>query len=164
MPVIDCPIDGCSYNTGDVEANVAVALLTIHNNIHVVSNRAPKQRAPKLDRPSISKESSEEVWNTFKTRWEMFKKGTELTADETVQQLFQCCDVDLGDSILKSYAAAASGTEEQLLAAIKQLAVIPVAISVRRTELLSLHQDRGENGRSYAARLMGKASTCAYTI
>ena len=39
-----------------------------------------------------------------------------------------------------------------------------MAISVRRTELLSLHQDRGENGRSYAARLMGKASTCAYTI
>ena len=164
MPVIDCPIDGCNYNTGDVEANIAVALLTIHNNVHVAGNSATKQRPPKLDRPSIGKESSEEVWNTFKTRWQMFKRGTHLSADDTVQQLFQCCEEDLGDAILKSYATAVSGTEQQLLEAIKQLAVIPVAISVKRTELLSLQQDRGENGRSFMARLKGKATTCAYSL
>ena len=164
MPVIQCPIEGCNYATTDVEASIAVALLTIHNNVHVVSNNVAKQRPPKLERPMIAKESSEEVWNTFKTRWMMFKRGTHLSDEDTVQQLFQCCEEELGDAILKSHAAAVSGTEEQLLTAIKQLAVIPVAISVRRSELLSIRQDHGENARSFVARLKGKAATCTYSM
>ena len=130
MPVIECPINGCDYATTDVEASVAVALLNIHNNVHVASNNVAKQRPPKLDRPTIAKESSEEVWNTFNSRWKLFKRGTHLSEEETVQQLFQCCEEELGDAILKSYSDAVTGTEEQLLQAIKQLAVIPVAICV----------------------------------
>ena len=163
MPVIGCPIDGCEYVTEDVDAGVAAALLIIHNNVHVPNNGA-KQRPPKLERPTIARESSEEVWNTFQTRWQMFKRGTHLTNEDTVQQLFQCCEEELGDAILKSHPAAVSGTEEQLLTAIKQLAVIPVAISVRRSELLGIRQDHGENARSFMARLKGKATTCAYSM
>ena len=39
----------------------------------------------------------------------MFKLGTALAARESVQQLFQCCEGELGDEILKSYPNAVSG-------------------------------------------------------
>ena len=70
MPVIQCPINGCDYETTDVEAAVAETLLIIHNNVHTTGLQpiTNKQRPPKLDRPKITKGSSEETWNTFQTR------------------------------------------------------------------------------------------------
>ena len=35
MPIFKCPIDDCTYQTEDIDAGVAVAMLTIHNNVHV---------------------------------------------------------------------------------------------------------------------------------
>ena len=169
MPVIQCPIANCLYTTDDVDAAIAAALLVIHNNVHVsapttAATTPMRQRAPKIERPKISCGSSEETWNAFTMRWSMFKRGTELSATETVQHLFQCCDDDLGDAILKGAPTAVTGTEEALLAAIKQLAVIPVAICVRRAELLASKQDHGENVRAFFAKLKGKAATCSYFI
>ena len=50
--------------------------------------------------------------------------------------------------MLKGHPTAVWGTKDDLLAVIKQLAVIPVSICVRRAELLSIKQDYGENVRS----------------
>ena len=94
----------------------------------------------------------------------MFKRGTDLTPDETVQQLFQCCSEELGDAIIKGYPDATAGTEGNLLAVMKRLAVVPVARVVRRMEVLSLKQDLGESVRNYQARITGKAKTCGYSM
>ena len=47
---------------------------------------------------------------------------------------------------------------------VKRLAVAPVAVSVRRSELLSIKQDHRENTRSFFTRINGKATTCADSI
>ena len=168
MPAIQCPIADCIYITQDVDAVVAAALLGIHNNVHVSAPRnaeaSTRQRAPKIERPRISAGSSEETWNSFTTRWAMFKRGTRLTDGESVQHLFQCCDEDLGDAILKGHPDAVTGTEDVLLAKIKQMSVIPVAICVRRAELLTTKQDHGENAQAFYARVKGKAATCSYSV
>ena len=168
MPIIQCPMAECPYRTDDVDAAVAAALLVIHNNVHLsaprTSDASARQRAPKIERPRISAGSSEETWNTFSTRWTMFKQSTRLTGAESVQHLFHCCDEDLGDAILKGHPDAVTGTEDGLLQIIKQMAVIPVAICVRRAELLATKQDHGENARTFYAKVKGKASTCSYSI
>ena len=168
MPSIKCPIAECPYSTEDVDAAVAAALLVIHNNVHVSAPRnaeaATRQRAPKIERPRISAGSSEETWNIFNTRWSMFKRSTGLAGAESVQHLFHCCDEDLGDAILKGHPDAVTGSEDHLLNKIKQMAVIPVAICVRRAELLSTKQDHGENARTFYAKVKGKAATCSYSI
>ncbi len=169
MPVFQCPyFDTCGFETADVDTAIAVAYLNIHNNqVHANNNnnvRPVRRQAPKIDRPKISRGSSEETWNSFSKRWTLFKRGIELTAAETVQQLFECCDNDLGDAILKSSFSVENDTEDNLLKTMKQLAVIPVAISIRRADLLSCHQDHGEAGRAFHARLRGKADTCSYSI
>ena len=82
MPVIQCPVGDCTYETDDINAGVAAALLILHNNTHIAANQhAPavvKQKPPKLDRPKVSKGSSEETWRAFQTRWTMFKDGTQF--------------------------------------------------------------------------------------
>lgn len=40
--------------------------------------------------------------------------------------------------------------------------MVPVAIGMRRAELLEMCQDSGENARSFQARVKGKADTCNY--
>ena len=129
MPAIACPVATCNYTTDDVDAATAVALLTLHNHDHVAAPAATnnKQRAPKLNRPRITTRFNDETWNAFTTRWAIFKRGTTLTADERVQHLFQCCEKELGNAILKGHPNAVSGSEEDLLSVVKKLAVIPVA-------------------------------------
>ena len=168
MVIVACPVTDCTYATPDVDASVVASLLNLHNNEHTRTGSevrlSKKQKPPKIERPKIGKESSEETWNIFLTRWNMFAGDTEMTAEETVHQLFNCCEEELGDEILRGHPNAASGTQQELLDVIKRLAVLPVAISVRRSELLSTLQDHGEAIRSFAAKLKGKAATCAYTV
>ena len=161
MPSIPCSFTGCTYATGDVGEALAVELIKIHGRSH--AEVPAKQRAPKIEGPKISCGSSMETWNTFSTRWTMFKRGTNLTPDEVVHQLFQCCDEHLGDVILRCNPAAVEGDELTLLAVIKSLAVVPVARVVRRTDLLALKQDHGEATRTFLSRIRGKATTCTYT-
>ena len=52
---------------------------------------------------------------------------------------------------------------QELLLAMQRLASIPVAISVLRSELLAMHQMRGEQFRAFAARVRGKAGTCSFS-
>ena len=44
------------------------------------------------------------------------------------------------------------------------MGVIPIAICVRRAELLSTKQDHGENARSFYTKVKGKAATCSFPI
>ena len=74
------------------------------------------------------------------------------------------CEGDLGDAILKGHADVVNLKERELLKMIKQLAVIPVSIVVRRSYFLSTRQDLIGNTRSFATRIKGKASTCSYTF
>ena len=170
-----CSYPGCTYETGEIaDVSLLVEVLKIHGTSHIPAPAAAAatavrtapanttQRGPKPERPKISSGSSEQTWNSFKLRWSMFKRGTTMTPGETVQQLFLCCDEPLGNSILTTEPSVADGSEDNLLDLIKQLAVIPVARVVRRTDLLATKQDHGESTRNFLARIRGKALTCSY--
>ena len=65
VAVIVCPVKGCTYTTGHVDANVAVALLGLHAVDH---NTLPTQTGPKVERvkrPNISSAGINENWAYF---------------------------------------------------------------------------------------------------
>ena len=64
--------------------------------------------------------------------------------------------------MLKDNPFIASVPLVDLIAAMRSLAVIPVATCVLRTKLLQLHKERDEAFRAFTARVQGKAETCAY--
>eukprot|EP00111_Clytia_hemisphaerica_P012758 TCONS_00037534-protein len=171
MPAITCPIPDCTYEIPDgTEPMLAAAQLNLHALTHthaaaITQHRAPqptKQKPPKIARPTISKDTTEEDWNTFVKKWNLFKNGTDIPATQITTHLWQCCDPDLETELFKDVKDIAATTEADLLDAIKRLAVISIAASVRRAELLALHQDHGQPIRSFAAKVKGKAQTCAF--
>ena len=167
MPAIKCPFPNCEYITGDVDNTLAATLLNIHALTHTATpppaTDTTRQRPPKLDRPKISRGTSEEEWRTFTKKWNLFKLATTIPANQVTTHLWQCCDRDLEADLFREVPDIAASTEGDLLEAIKRLGVISVAACVRKAEVLSLRQDHGQPIRSYAAKVKGKAQTCAFT-
>ena len=163
MPVISCPFPDCRYTTDDIDAVVAAAQLNIHALTHRNTPAATKQKPPKIDRPHLTRGTTEEEWNTFVKRWNLFKQGTDIPNGQVATQLWQCCEADLENDLFKDIDDIRTVDEANLLAAMKRLAVISTATSVRKTELLTMRQDHGQPIRSFAAQVKGKAQVCSFS-
>ena len=170
MVIVACTIPTCKFKTDDVSEALAIAILTNHGLAHQSTQPeiagpvpAPVPHGPNLERPKVNVGVSTEEWNVFTRRWEVFRTGSGIDGASAPSQLFQCAGTELGDSHLKANPRAASDTLPQLRAAMRSLAVIPVATGVLRTELLQLRQECDEPFRTFTARVHGKAETCAFT-
>ena len=78
-------------------------MLASHNNIHsgAAPRTATKQKVPRIDRPELKQDVSDEDWQTFEAEWRRFKRCTEMSDDEVPDQLFQCCEKSLARLLLK---------------------------------------------------------------
>ena len=91
MVVLSCPIEGCTYATGDIEATRAITLFTVHG--YSLAPDACQQAKPeKLSRPKVSKESTSEDWEYFITRWDANKKVTRTVDHDATLKLLECCE------------------------------------------------------------------------
>jgi hypothetical protein len=162
MVIVQCSVPDCPFRTEDVSENLAIALLTNHGYAHTATAATHALRGPKLERPKVDVGVTLEEWNVFVRRWNVFKSGSGIDNDSAPSQLFQCAGPTLGDNLLKTDAEAATKQLPDLLAAMRSLAVIPVATGVLRADLLHMHQERDEPFRAFAARVRGKAETCAF--
>ena len=163
MVVVHCPVTGCSYKTDDQEPTIVSALLQLHASEHC--NSRDRASGPKLERPRIDAGVSQEVWNAFVRRWEAYKAGSRISDDIAAIQLFQCASEELKNILLSSYGYGDISTRSlsSVLAAMRLLAVIPVARGVTRAELMRMVQANDESFRTFAARVRGKAETCAFS-
>ena len=166
MPVVPCTAEGCTFQTGDFSDNIVTEQLRIHGLSHNTTPATPavtapvtntRQKPPKLNRPTISRGTTEEEWSIVKRKWSIYKTTMNIPTNEVATQLWQCCDEDLTSDIFRDIPDISSISEENLLQAIKRLAVVSVATTVRKTELLSLRQDRGQPIRLFAAKVKGYA-------
>ena len=172
MVVISCAYPGCDYQSEDVTEPIACALLQSHSFSHATAASAgqaavpapvTENRGPRLERPHIGIGVSLEEWNVFTRRWHVFKAGSGIDDTSAPSQLFQCASKELGDNLLKYDADVASRPLTDLLTSMRRLAVIPIATGVLRTDLMQMCQRRDEAFRSFAARVRGKADTCAFS-
>ena len=84
--------------------------------------------------------------------------------EDASHHLFQCTDAALGDALLKTDPSIVDKPVSEVLEAMKNLAVIPVATGILRAELLEMKQLRDEAYRKFASRVRGKAETCNYKM
>ena len=165
MPVVNCPIEDCTYATPDVEAVVIAALLTTHATIHNTQYNANSQRAAveKVKRPTVSSAGNSEDWTYFQSRWKEYVEATQVTGKDRILQLLECCDEQLRKDLSRSTTGSlTSKTEEEVLTFMRTLAVREENIMVARATLNSMKQDRDEAIRSFGARLRGQAAVCKY--
>ena len=164
---LHCEVESCDFEAANDDKDIMLAQYASHQRNHengATPIRAGTSRAAKVERPKIGMGSSEESWNTFLSRWSNYKRTAAIPVSLAAGELFECCESDLGDDVIKQNSALLEGNETPLLEAIKKLAVIPIAVSVRRKDVLQMKMDHGEGVRSYYARVKGKADTCSYAV
>ena len=102
-------------------------LLSLHALQHTSGAPITASKGPKLTRPTIDSGVQEETWNNFLRRWETFRLGSGISEDAAPVQLFQCASESLSDLLLKADPRLTTRTTVDVLKAMKELAVIPVA-------------------------------------
>ena len=171
MPVIDCPYPDCGYQTQEGTEALAVVLLQMHANAaHPVpsstgTTTAASVKADKVSRPKVSIGGSSEDWSYFCTRWQDYKEATKVSGKDLVIQLLECCDEDLRKDLTRSAGGSlTSKSENDVLEAMRKLAVKEENVMVARVTLFEMKQDRDEPIRSFDARVRGQANVCKYTV
>ena len=163
MTVLTCPV--CGYATEDVDVIGAAALMNAHSTTHQQQPQPAQvqtttRHAPKLERPKLKLNASNEEWNMFFRRWTTYKVGSHITDDVATSQLLECTTEELGDVVLRAYPDFTAKPITEAITILKSLAVVPVALGVLRAELTSMHQEADEKFRTFASRVQGKAETC----
>ena len=162
MPVIQCHITECPFATPDVDPAVAAVMLGHHLTS---AHPAPVQRkAPTIPQPKVTGNIYEDQWDSFAREWAVYKETVSITDDKLPVYLLSCCSSDLKSNVEKANPTISTQTEVEVLASIKRHAVVSVAASVLRTELLTMKQDHGENVLAFASRALGKARNCKLTV
>ena len=164
MVVLNCPIEGCTYATWDIEAAQAIALFTVHGYSHAPA--ACQQAEPdKLSRSKVPKENTSEDWEHLITitEWDAYKTATRIADHDATLQLLECCEDSLRKDLHRSHSNIAMATAIDALTAIKALAVKAKNAMVSRMTLLTMTQDREKGVRSFAARLRGQAKVYKFS-
>uniref|UniRef100_A0AAV2JCK1 Telomerase-binding protein EST1A n=1 Tax=Knipowitschia caucasica TaxID=637954 RepID=A0AAV2JCK1_KNICA len=142
-------------------------MLNIHATTHAAAPREPYMNAKmeKLKRPSIALAGTAETWSYFLTRWGEYKRGTKLIGSDIVTQLLECCEEDLRKDLTRAAGKSLVDSEEEdVLSAMRALAVRAENTMVARVTLSNMRQGHEEPIRSFYARLKGQADTCKYEM
>ena len=85
MPTVKCPIDGCLYETPDVDAVLAAALITTHSTVHArATTSVATAKVEKVKRPTISSAGTSEDWLYFTSRWDDYVEATKVSGADKV--------------------------------------------------------------------------------
>ena len=146
MPLFRCPFNGCEDTTDNADKDIAIAIFNAHVATHTSGSQSEKKstRSEKIARPKISQGLLEEGWNSFLIQWKLYKSSAGLSDEESKTQLMYCCEQELIEHVLRSEPGIVDKSEQDQLGLIRKLCVVPVAMGVRRSEVLNLTQDSGE--------------------
>ena len=167
MPEFQCPAEGCTHMVPDLEPVLQAAMLNTHTmDKHSQQPAQPqgRRRPPQVDRPKLTDNMSEVGWNAFLQDWETFVRANNIVEVDRPTQLFACCDGELKTKTSSLCHNVYEKTVPEMMTMLKNLAVIPVATSVKCNELLQMQQNAGESIRAFHARLKGKAATCNFVV
>ncbi len=161
MPVVSGPL--CEYDTDDVSDTITSPTLNPRHLTPAWSHSLISQGG-EGKRPVISSAGTSEDWNHFLSRWNDYVEATKVTGKDKVLRLIECCDEELHRDVTRMAGGSPTNkTAEEALAAIRTLAVSGESPIVARAALYTMHQDRDEPVRTFAARARGQTRTCKFT-
>ncbi len=167
---LPCTVAECGYKTPALPIEHAFQQMTFHRtDAHQTAVAAPPTRThaprpPKVDRPPLRDNLDEVGWNAFIQDWEMFVRANNISVDDRPIQLLSCCDGILKGKVNATCADIYTKSVIELMTILKSLAVIPVAVVVKRNELLKMYQNAGEKIRTYHSRLKAQAAICRFKV
>ena len=121
---------------------------------------APKP--PSFKAPEVKHDIIEAEFQDFKQKWEIYTQNVPNAAAPAY--LLQCCSADLQSMVQKEHIDILARPVEEVMEAIKHLAVIDVMTCVKQRELIRLAQDHDEPIRQFVARVKGVSRSCKLTV
>ena len=162
---LNCEVNNCAWKSPLGSLDTVVKLLDIHvNSTHLFGQKSTSSKPEKAKRPEIGAEISDEDWNYFLSRWNYYKKATNLSGEDVTLQLLECCCEELRRNHHRNHPVEQIVSEETLLAQIKKVAVRIKNRAVNRVKLNTLKQDKGEPIRRFAGRIRSLATVSEYTM
>ena len=163
---IKCQFTGCEVEVSDDSEAIALAMFQSHMLTHSnpVQTTSQRQRLPPIPRPEIKQDITEEDWVCINAEWSNFKSCAGISDDQLVNQLYQCCEKSLARLIIREQPDVLTKGEAGLLAAIKRFAVVKIATSVRRTNLLATRQTSGQSIHEFYANIKAAAAVCQFRV
>ena len=134
---------------------------------NVVGSPPPEdmRRKAKFPQPEIDQGQPLEVWETFLTQWEEYKKQMQVSIDKVPGQLVSCGSKELITSLHRITGGTLySKTEADLLAEMKKLVVRYQNPAVYVEEFLTIKQEGEESIRHYLSRLKGISNRCEFFV
>ena len=142
----------------------AVAAVILSHHLSSEHPAPARKKAPTIPQPKVTGNIYEDKWDSFTREWLVYKGTVEIPAGQLPVYLLACCSQELKESVEKADPTISTQSEAAVLTAIKRHAVVSVAASVLRTELLSMKQDHGETVLAFSSRALGKARNCKLTV
>ena len=163
---IPCQFPGCDHKVTHASEAVALVMFKTHAMSHepMTASTGRNSKLPPIPRPELGLDVSEEDYCSFVVKWNNFKRISGIGQDSHADQLFQCCDKDLMKLVIRSQPDIVSKGEVELLKEMKDLAVVKVATSARRAQLLASKQAPGETIREFYANVRAAAAICKFEV
>ena len=163
MVVYTCEFGRCEWKLDTDNLETYATLYKIHVSA-THAQPTSNAKAEKAKRPELASDVSDEDWSYFTSRWDHYKKAANVTGDDVVTQLMECCNEQLRREHHRTFSGAGATTEDALLAELKQIAVSKRNKAVNRVKLGQMKQDRGEPIRKFSGRVRSLASVSGYAV
>ena len=154
---LPCPDGDCGWKTVEVEQKLAKELLDQHIAVKHQSGGSvaePGCKPERMVRPKADLAMSETTWRDFLGQWARFKRSTKVTGQDLIDHLVTCCSDALRMDLRSDIGEKMDDMkEEDLLKAMKKMAVRESNPMVYRNNLRAMKQGENEAFRNYVARL-----------
>ena len=125
MVKLDCQFPNCVFSVENESENAALAMFNSHTLSHqptpAAAPQAVRSKLPPVLRPEVKQDINDEDWATFVAEWNHFKRCAEVPATQLADQLFLCCEKNLGRLLLKENSTVIASGETELLKAMKRI-------------------------------------------
>jgi hypothetical protein len=170
-PPVPCSVPDCDYETPEGTKEQILSYLTLHTNaVHLVHQPAapaapavPVSKMDKLPRPVFSLNMTEAQWQYKEIDWNSYINQAPSSDNAKLLQLRATCGESLRQRVCDSGGWSLQ-TVPELLAKMKELAVIKIHKSRHMANLYKITQQSDEPVRAFVARLTGTADCCGMTV
>ena len=169
---LPCPKNDCSFTTVECDMVDAKELLADHIKLEHTA-AAPSNtgggaagcKPERMSRPAAELGMSETTWRDYWGRWKSYKRSTKLAGQDIIDQLVESCSDALRLDLRSELGDELYGrTEEDLLKAMKNMAVRESNPMVHRNRMRSMKQGEAEQMRNYIAKLRESAIDCNFAV
>ena len=116
-------------------------------------------------KPTADMEMTEARWLNFENQWARYKRASGVSGQDVVDDLVLCLSDALRLEVTSELGEGfESVKEEDLLAAIKRMAVLVSNPKVHRNQIRDHRQGESENVRGFVARVREAAIDCKFEV